>query len=36
MLEFERLKFPSHVIKAQIVELGDKGASNFVNSSVIC
>ena len=34
-LEIERLRFPSPVIKAQIVELGDNGASSFVNSSLI-
>ena len=35
-LEIERLRFTTLVIKAQIVELGDKGASTFVNSSLIC
>ena len=35
-LEIEILRFPFPVIKAQIVELGYKGASTFVNSSLIC
>ena len=35
-LEIERLRFRSPVIKAQIVELNDNGASFFVKSSLIC
>ena len=34
-LEIERLRFRSPVIKAHIIELGDKEAFTFVNSSLI-
>ena len=34
-LEIERLRFTSPAIKAQVVEIDDKGASFIVNSSLI-